>query len=300
MTITNISDVERELRAEIARLKEWSKLGLAALEYASTGNRRAELIAPAIAAFKQALAEQPAQQTCNCRWEGEVQVQQCTLHEAHVDAIHEWAERAKSAEHQFKNFHRLLCERFGYTHDERDWRRDQLSLIEWIAKRAEQPAQQEPVGKIVDCDFVGNSIARFERHLPFGTLLYTSPPAQRKPLTDERVIELEREVERLNAIINTPQSDNFLRAVSTEAEHQRQRWGSEHDAGKAPADWFWLIGYLAGKALHSHAVGNVEKAEHHVITTAAACANWHRGMFGKTNMRPGIDAEAAHSIKEQP
>ena len=40
----------------------------------------------------------PAQQTCNCRWEGEVQVQQCTLHEAHVDAIHEWAERAKAAE----------------------------------------------------------------------------------------------------------------------------------------------------------------------------------------------------------
>jgi hypothetical protein len=39
-----------------------------------------------------------AQQTCNCRWEGEVQVQQCTLHQAHVDAIHEWAGRAKAAE----------------------------------------------------------------------------------------------------------------------------------------------------------------------------------------------------------
>lgn len=36
--------------------------------------------------------------TCNCRWDGETQVQQCTLHEAHVDAIHEWAERAKTAE----------------------------------------------------------------------------------------------------------------------------------------------------------------------------------------------------------
>jgi len=122
-------------------------------------------------------------------------------------------------------------------------------------------------------------------------------PAQKESLTDERVIELEREVERLNGIINTPQADDFLRAVSTEAEHQRQRWGSEHDAGKAPADWFWLIGYLAGKALHSHAGGNVEKAEHHIITTAAACANWHRAMFGKTDMRPGIDAEAAHGIK---
>lgn len=44
-----------------------------------------------------ALAE-PVLQTCNCRWDGEMQMQQCTLHEAHVDAIHEWAERAKTAE----------------------------------------------------------------------------------------------------------------------------------------------------------------------------------------------------------
>ena len=44
-----------------------------------------------------ALAE-PTLQTCNCRWDGEVQVQQCTLHEAHVDAIKEWAQRAKFAE----------------------------------------------------------------------------------------------------------------------------------------------------------------------------------------------------------
>lgn len=36
---------------------------------------------------------------------------------------------------RFKNFHRLLCERFGYGHDEKDWERDQLSLIEWIAKQ---------------------------------------------------------------------------------------------------------------------------------------------------------------------
>lgn len=34
---------------------------------------------------------------------------------------------------EFKNFHRLLCERFGYPHDPVDWRRDQLSLIEHIA-----------------------------------------------------------------------------------------------------------------------------------------------------------------------
>lgn len=101
--------------------------------------------------------------------------------------------------------------------------------------------------------------------------------------------ELLAEHDRLGAIINTPQAGDFLRAVSIEAEHQRQRWPSEHDAGKTPADWFWLVGYLAGKALHAHANSNTEKAEHHVITTAAACANWHLAMRGKTNMRPGIE-----------
>ncbi|WP_230680954.1 hypothetical protein [Paracidovorax cattleyae] len=110
--------------------------------------------------------------------------------------------------------------------------------------------------------------------------------------TPTKEAELRAELARLNAIINTPQADDFLRAVSTEAEHQRQRWPSEHDAGKTPADWFWLVGHLAGKALHAHAAGNAEKAEHHIITTAAALANWHLAVFGMTNMRPGIDSPA--------
>lgn len=109
---------------------------------------------------------------------------------------------------------------------------------------------------------------------------------------------LQTEVDRLNAIINTPQKDDFLRAVSIEAEHQRQRWGNEHDAGKAPADWFWLVGYLAGKALHAHAAGDLQKTEHHIITAAAALRNWHLFMFGGTNMRPGIDGDAAMSREQ--
>lgn len=105
------------------------------------------------------------------------------------------------------------------------------------------------------------------------------------------VRELRAEVDRLNRIIHMPQADDFLRAVSTEAEHQRQRWGSEQDAGKSPADWFWLVGYLAGKALHAAMVGDVKKAEHHIITTAAALKNWHGALLGKNNMRPGLSEE---------
>jgi hypothetical protein len=53
---------------------------------------------------------------------------------------------AQNSDHEFKNFHRVLCERFGYTHDEVDWKRDQVSLIEWIAKQVNPAAPvQEPV-----------------------------------------------------------------------------------------------------------------------------------------------------------
>ena len=38
----------------------------------------------------------------------------------------------------FKNFHRRLCERFSYTHDEEFWWRDLISLEEHIAKQTEQ------------------------------------------------------------------------------------------------------------------------------------------------------------------
>jgi hypothetical protein len=42
----------------------------------------------------------------------------------------------------FKNFHRLLCERFGYPHDERDWKRDQVSLMEHIAALIPTPPRE--------------------------------------------------------------------------------------------------------------------------------------------------------------
>lgn len=47
-----------------------------------------------------------------------------------------------AAEHAFKNFHAQLCARFNYEHDPIDWKRDQVSLIEHIAKlTTAQPSQ---------------------------------------------------------------------------------------------------------------------------------------------------------------
>lgn len=70
-----------------------------------------------------------------------------------LETAHEAAGEIERQHAEFKNFHRLLCERFGYVHDEKDWKRDQLSLIEWIAThRMVEPgvtAEDDPWAK---CD----------------------------------------------------------------------------------------------------------------------------------------------------
>lgn len=92
-------------------------------------------------------------------------------------------------------------------------------------------------------------------------------------------------------LLNTPEVIHFVRAVQLEAGRQRARWAIEHDAGKTDADWFWLIGFLAGKALHNPD-GDAEKQLHRIVTVAAAAANWHAAKLGLTNMRPGIATPA--------
>ncbi len=54
--------------------------------------------------------------------------------------------------------------------------------------------------------------------------------------------ELFNEVLRLHGLLNTPRTDDFFESVRVEAAHQTERWGTEHDAGKGPPEWF---GYLA-------------------------------------------------------
>lgn len=101
---------------------------------------------------------------------------------------------------------------------------------------------------------------------------------------------LREEIERLNALINTPQTDDWMAGARTEAAHQQERWSTDNGAGKSAFDWFWLIGYLAQKAADAQVRGDTEKAKHHTISTAAALLNWHRALTGEaTGMRPGIE-----------
>jgi hypothetical protein len=112
-----------------------------------------------------------------------------------------------------------------------------------------------------------------------------------KAITEEEHAELlaaKAEREALLALINSPHNAEFLEGTRREVAHQVQRWGTVHDRAKAPADWFWLVGYLAGKALHAHAAGDTEKALHHCISSAAVLANWHTHiLLGAGAMTPG-------------
>lgn len=118
--------------------------------------------------------------------------------------------------------------------------------------------------------------------------------ADRDRLRDERDA-FSCEVASLDAIINTPRTDEFFEAVRLEAAHQIERWGVEHDAGKRPEDWLTLYTYLLGKAARAHFDGDREKLLHHIITVAAVALNWHRNETGvSTLMRPGVAPEVGH------
>jgi hypothetical protein len=98
--------------------------------------------------------------------------------------------------------------------------------------------------------------------------------------------------DRLAALIARPYVGAWLDEILIEAAHQRDRWGADQDHGKAPADWFWLVGYLAGKALAAHVAGDVAKAHHHTVSTAAVLAHWAAAISGAENvMRPGVGAD---------
>jgi hypothetical protein len=119
--------------------------------------------------------------------------------------------------HRFKNFHRLLCERFGYVHDEKDWRRDQISLIEWIAKQVKSAQPDERAALIAERDAAIMSthrqaacIQQCAAHIGPDT----SATIDGLPLAVKRLIE-ERDAARASAPQAVP-TDELLTEVAEE------------------------------------------------------------------------------------
>lgn len=82
------------------------------------------------------------------------------------------------------------------------------------------------------------------------------------------------EVLRLRAIINNPQIDNFILAVSNESSHQYQMWDG-NDQNKQVGDWIMLFTRLMGKIVEGAWKGNWEKVLHHIVALAASCQRAH-------------------------
>lgn len=100
------------------------------------------------------------------------------------------------------------------------------------------------------------------------------------------------ELKHLRDLLSRPYIGAWTDEILVEAAHQRDRWGSSHDHGKQPEDWFWLIGYLAGKALAAHRAGDVAKAHHHTVSTGAVLAHWAAAIDGNEDVfRPGLGIE---------
>jgi hypothetical protein len=102
------------------------------------------------------------------------------------------------------------------------------------------------------------------------------------------------EIARLTALLNEPITAYFIEGVKVEIAHQVLRWGEAHDRSKSAEAWYWLVAYLAGKALRCAIEGDREKALHHTISTAAALGNWHKAIIAdETVIGLGEDADLA-------
>ena len=96
----------------------------------------------------------------------------------------------------------------------------------------------------------------------------------------------------LKELLSRPEIDEFYEGIMLEAAHQRQRWGDAHDRDKSAENWFWLVGYLAGKACRSAIEGDQAKARHHTISSAAALFQWWEAIK-KSVAGAGQDADLA-------
>lgn len=129
--------------------------------------------------------------------------------------------------------------------------------------------------KTSECDAAQRKIMSLKRELNRTESAFNSAV--------DTINEQAKKIELLEARLNTPELLSFADGVVSEAQHQRARWGPEHDQTKTNADWFWTLGYLSQKAMTAADLGHLDKALHHCISSAALLANWHAFLLSRLN-----------------
>ena len=127
-------------------------------------------------------------------------------------------------------------------------------------------------------DFLGSAARRIIRHV-----LRDWKPGESTGKLQFRVRQLLQGL--LDERLNSPEIQEFIDGLRIEAAHQRERW-KDSDTSKENADFFWLLGWLGGKAVHDpHEPGDKrstkERRLHRIIAVAAAAYNWHQAVLAK-------------------
>ena len=117
---------------------------------------------------------------------------------------------------------------------------------------------------------------------------------RRRPVDEQFSVDLEQALMAAGFRPDAPETEDFWNGVRREATHQRERWGDAHDRSKSAENWYWLVGYLTGKALRAAVEGDKEKALHHTISASAALSQWHAAiMQDESGSGVGTDADLA-------
>lgn len=100
-------------------------------------------------------------------------------HQQALTVTHALMAERDAANAGFKNFHRSLCVRFGCSHDERDWKRDQVSLEEYIAsemaiERKRADTAEASLARLVE----GVEAATIWSHSPTMGVMVSNSPSQ--------------------------------------------------------------------------------------------------------------------------
>lgn len=88
--------------------------------------------------------------------------------------------------------------------------------------------------------------------------------------------QIEGFIKAVQILINTPEIENFIEGLKTEAAHQTEKWGEAHEESKFPQDYSLVLDKLKGKQALAIWDRDIEKYKHHLITMAAVCHNIHR------------------------
>lgn len=94
------------------------------------------------------------------------------------------------------------------------------------------------------------------------------------PPLKEQVETLTARVKELEALINNPIINDFIKGVQTEQAHQMERWGTQEEYD--PSHFMLVCNKLLGKMAVDIFDEDLDKFKHHIIALAAVQAQLHR------------------------